>query len=95
MFITDMESIQESRRMRDDDRYTWQEFCKLTELSKDAEAEVKRVASDVWLSYLERLTLPPSCGYSGIRVRDQFRWDSGIFTLMSEQSLSFDRTNIT
>lgn len=73
---------------------TWQEFCKLTELSEDAKAEVNRVASDVWFSYLERLLLPPSCGYSGIHVRDQFRWDSLIW-FMSEQALSFNGTGIT
>ncbi|CAN0474582.1 unnamed protein product, partial [Ectocarpus sp. 12 AP-2014] len=48
-------------------------FCSAAALSSDATAEMRRVSSDVWFSYLERFTLPEACGNGGIRVRDDFR----------------------
>ncbi|CAM9767974.1 unnamed protein product [Ectocarpus fasciculatus] len=48
-------------------------FCSAAALSSEATAEMKRVSSDVWFSYLERFTLPEACGNGGIRVRDDFR----------------------
>lgn len=53
-----------------------QAFTRAANLSEEASTEVKRLAADLWFSYLERLTVPTAAGDGGIRIRDDFRSSS-------------------